>query len=200
MRKLIPLFISLFFINSCKVENTKDTKLLSTLEDAVNMDNYNIYRSNVLYYRMIEDLQSIAPLTNDSLRQVAIKINEINDELNNNIFRIIRNGFIAKLEGIKDMASADTMTLSSILNKNDKEITKHFYNENFIDQLKEMKLLQKELNDLNPQCMGLLSSIDDLWVVDDFTAQEFIIKLTLTRNRLNKKINCLYNKLYSNNW
>jgi len=161
MRKLIPLFISLFFINSCKVENTKDTKLLSTLEDAVNMDNYNIYRSNVLYYRMIEDLQSIAPLTNDSLRQVAIKINEINDELNNNIFRIIRNGFIAKLEGIKDMASADTMTLSSILNKNDKEITKHFYNENFIDQLKEMKLLQKELNDLNPQCMGLLSSIDD---------------------------------------
>lgn len=95
-----------------------------------------------------------------------------------------------------NVVSADTSQLKYISNKNDVDFTKEYFTKNFAETLDKARLIQKSLNDIMPDnCMGVLQSIDDIWADDEIlTAETFIINLSLTQNRLQKKVNCIFVK------
>lgn len=190
MKKLIIPSI-LFLLVSCG-EKSKGDKYLFPLENNLHMDNYYLFRSNQNYFKAIAKNRGTDSLKNDKNYDVAVKLNEINDKIDNE-FRQIRAEFIANLNGNNLLEIADTIKLEQLVNKDDTDFTNKYYNDKFIAKLNEVVLIETELNNLSSDCD--LGSIKDIWPSNKLTAKEFIINLTLTENNLDKKINCLYNRI-----
>lgn len=187
-RQFYTIIICISLLWGCKEIKSNDEHLSLDLESTMNADNYFLSSANKILFNLVVNKYKSDSVKNISQYRTAVKLNELNKNVEN-LFGNIRAELLSTLNGYMNLAIGDTLNLSNV-NYEEKTITKKYFENEFQNKLDEIKFLQIELDGFGKDHIWLHSNKE--WTKKEYTAKEFIIQLTITRNLLLKQINCIY--------
>lgn len=172
----------------CKESKSNDEQLSLDLESTMNTDNYLLFSANKILFTLVENKYKLDSVKYISQYKTAFKLNELNENVDR-MFGNIRAELLSTLKGEMNLPIGDTLNLSNV-NYEEKTLTKKYFENEFLNKLDEIKILQADLNGYGKNHIWLQSNKQ--WTKKEYSAKEFIIQLTITRNLLLKQINCIY--------
>ena len=190
MKTNLLFCLSLLIMFSCTEKKSNNDFMTLKLENMVYIDNYYLFRANNTCFKIMDEKYRLDSVNQNVRFQTALKLNKLNNDLDN-IFISIRHDFISNLKG-NEHFEADTLKLEQVANLEDKKYTKEFYNNRFSNELDKLNSIQKELTKCTNNDICDTGLLEEIWKEKDLSAKEFIIRLTMSNNMLNKKINCIY--------